>query len=195
MYQGAVTPAGAAFRWHPVCSSPRMQCLSVGIGTPRGARGVRDPLRALHNESPRGGELICFRKRSRCRGIRGHDAPESPVTMGRSTHRKHLHDPIATQHRHLLQMLRGHYGYFRITGKGRALSGFPYEVTHAWQKWLNRCTERGAMPWPRFEKLLERYPRPPPTVVYRAYRPYRTLVPRSLMQEIRTSGSVVAPGG
>lgn len=85
--------------------------------------------------------------------------------------RKHLHDPIATQHRHLVQALRGHYGYFGITGNGRALSGFLYEVTHAWQKWLNRRSGRGAMPWPRFERLLERYPLPPPIVVHSIYRP------------------------
>ncbi len=48
--------------------------------------------------------------------------------------RTHLHDKIARQHSHLVQVLRGHYGYFGITGNANALAGFLYEVTRVWQK-------------------------------------------------------------
>jgi group II intron reverse transcriptase/maturase len=84
--------------------------------------------------------------------------------------RVHLHDKLAKQHQHLVRMLRGHYGYFGITGNANALSRFLYEVTHVWQKWLHRRSGRGSMPWPRFARLLERYPLPPPRVVHSVYR-------------------------
>jgi len=85
--------------------------------------------------------------------------------------RLHLHDRISRQHKHLTQALRGHYGYFGITGNANALSNFLYEVTQAWQKWLHRRTGRGAMPWPRFLRVLKRFPLPPPKVVHSVYRP------------------------
>ncbi len=84
--------------------------------------------------------------------------------------RTHLHRPIAEQHRQLVQKLRGHYGYYGITGNANALSRFMYEVTHVWQKWLHRRTGRGSMPWPRFTRLLKRYPLLPPRVVHSVYR-------------------------
>jgi len=84
--------------------------------------------------------------------------------------RVHLHDKIAKQHKHLVGMLKGHYGYFGITGNANALSAFLYEATHAWQKWLHRRNGRGAMPWPRFMRLLKRYPLPAPVVVHSVYR-------------------------
>ena len=84
--------------------------------------------------------------------------------------RIHLHDKISRQHGHLMRMLRGHYGYFGITGNAYALSRFLYEVTQVWQKWLHRRTGRGAMPWPRFMRVLKRYPLLPPVVVHSIYR-------------------------
>lgn len=89
--------------------------------------------------------------------------------------RIHLHEKIAKQHKHLSQMLRGHYGYYGITGNANVLSGFFYEVTHVWQKWLHRRTGRGAMPWSRFMRLLKRYPLPPPQVVHSVYQDRRQL--------------------
>jgi RNA-directed DNA polymerase len=84
--------------------------------------------------------------------------------------RQHLHDAIAMQHQHLARMVKGHYGYFGITGNANALAAFRYEVHCAWQKWLNRRTGRGAMPWPRFERMVRRYPLPRPEVVHSIYR-------------------------
>lgn len=89
--------------------------------------------------------------------------------------RKHLHDKIARQHEHLVRMLQGHYGYFGITGNASALAAFLYEVTQLWQKWLHRRTGRGAMPWPRFMRLLKRYPLPRPVVVHSVYQDRRQL--------------------
>lgn len=89
--------------------------------------------------------------------------------------RAHLHDKIAKQHEHLVQMLRGHYGFYGITGNAYVLSAFHYEVTLAWRKWLHRRTGRGAMPWPRFWRMLKRYPLPPAVVVHSIYQDRRQL--------------------
>lgn len=85
--------------------------------------------------------------------------------------RTHLHDKLAKQHAHLVRMLRGHYGYFGITGNANALSRFLHEVTRVWQKWLDRRSGRGAMPWPRFRRVLKRYPLPPSIAVHSVCRP------------------------
>ncbi len=89
--------------------------------------------------------------------------------------RAHLHDKISQQHEHLVQMLRGHYGYFGITGNAKALQAYLHEVTRVWRRWLHRRTGRGAMPWPRFLRLLKRYPLPPPQVVHSVYQDRRQL--------------------
>lgn len=89
--------------------------------------------------------------------------------------RAHLHDKIAKQHEHLVRMLRGHYGYFGITGNAHALSAFLHEVRRVWQKWLHRRTGRGGMPWSRFARLRKRYPLPSPQVVHSVYQDRRQL--------------------
>lgn len=89
--------------------------------------------------------------------------------------RKHLHDKIAKQHEHLVRMVQGHYGYYGITGNTAALSAFLHEVTDVWRKWLHRRSGRGAMPWARFKRVVERYPLPPPRVVHSVYQDRRQL--------------------
>ena len=45
----------------------------------------------------------------------------------------------------LTAKLRGHYGYYGITGNSRSLLDFLYQVTRAWHKWLcRRSTRRGS---------------------------------------------------
>jgi group II intron reverse transcriptase/maturase len=52
--------------------------------------------------------------------------------------REHRHRPVGEQHRELVQKLRGHYGYYGITGNSYALSRFLHEVKRRWCYWLNR---------------------------------------------------------
>lgn len=80
--------------------------------------------------------------------------------------RKNLHVDVAGQHVILKQKVTGHYRYYGITGNSRSLSCFHQQVQRAWQKWLNRRSQRSKMDWERFKLLLERYPLPPPTVVH-----------------------------
>ena len=78
--------------------------------------------------------------------------------------REHRHDEVRKQQRVLGQKLRGHFGYFGITGNSDAISRFLHEVTGLWRKWLERRSQRGQMTWERMYRLLKRYPLPPPRI-------------------------------
>ena len=82
---------------------------------------------------------------------------------------QHRHDKISDQQAMLVTKLRGHYAYYGITGNGRALARFRYEVCQTWRRWLNRRSDRSHMPWARFLRLLKRYPLPPVVVVHSIY--------------------------
>jgi RNA-directed DNA polymerase len=81
--------------------------------------------------------------------------------------RRHRHDDVEVQHRALALKLRGHYGYYGVTGNNRALSRLWYETTKIWRKWLCRRSQKGFVTWGKMLRLLERYPLPPPRIVHR----------------------------
>jgi group II intron reverse transcriptase/maturase len=78
--------------------------------------------------------------------------------------RQHRHDAIDTQQQALSQKLRGHFGYFGITGNYEALARFRHEVISRWRKWLSRRSQRGLMTWERMVRLVKRYPLPTPRI-------------------------------
>jgi group II intron reverse transcriptase/maturase len=84
--------------------------------------------------------------------------------------RAHLHHPVVEQHRTLRQKLLGHYGYYGITGNGKALQRFRDLVTRLWRYWLSRRHRRKALSWDVFHRLLRRYPLPPVRIVHSVYR-------------------------
>ena len=84
--------------------------------------------------------------------------------------RAHRHWPVAAQQAALHRKLKGHYAYYGITGNGRALARFLFEVRRLWRKWLNRRSWRGRMTWEKFVRLVARYPLPQPRVVHSIYR-------------------------
>jgi hypothetical protein len=88
--------------------------------------------------------------------------------------RHHRHLPLALQQTALCQKLRGHFGYYGLTGNYETLARFWWEVRRTWHKWLGRRSQRGRMSWEDFERLLVRYPLPPPRVVHSVYRPSRS---------------------
>ena len=57
--------------------------------------------------------------------------------------REHRHMKIKDQHRLLCLKVKGHYGYFGLTGNIRRVSAFRKAVRSAWFTWLNR---RAQMP-------------------------------------------------
>lgn len=74
--------------------------------------------------------------------------------------KRNRHLPLDLQHAHLSRVLRGHYGYFGITGNVRALARFRFAVGRLWRKWLSRRSQRAYIPWARFNRILLRYPLP-----------------------------------
>lgn len=79
--------------------------------------------------------------------------------------RLHRHQAVVDQWRALSRKLRGHYGYYGITGNYERIHSFWECTKHAWRKWLARRSGRAGMPWSRMVRLLERYPLPPPRIV------------------------------
>jgi group II intron reverse transcriptase/maturase len=82
------------------------------------------------------------------------------------------HMPIREQHKMLCLKLRGHYGYYGITGNSIALSNFKWRVERIWRKWLSRRSQksRRKMNWGVMSRLLERFPLPPPIAVHSVMR-------------------------
>lgn len=76
----------------------------------------------------------------------------------------HRHALLAWQHAQLLSKLRGHFGYYGITGNSKALSSVHHWVKQLWRKWLGRRSRDDKMTWERFNLLLERYPLPNPRI-------------------------------
>ena len=104
--------------------------------------------------------------------------------------------PVVRQHQHLSSQLRGQDAYYGITGNGPALRRLRYEVARVWQKWLNRRSHRAAMPWERFQKLLGRYPLPPPGLLSLGVSSRsEAMCLKNRMRQSRTSGSVGDLGG
>jgi len=75
--------------------------------------------------------------------------------------RRMMHDPIEKQHRELSAVLRGHYGYFGITGNGDALARYRTLAELIWGRSLARRSGR-RFAWQRFRSLLKRRPLPLP---------------------------------
>jgi hypothetical protein len=95
--------------------------------------------------------------------------------LSRSLHRVrewcriHRHDPVGEQHHTLSQKMRGHYGYYGVTGNTRALQRFFWEAVAAWRKWLARRSSAAhrTCTWEWMAKLLQRLPLPQPRIVHR----------------------------
>ena len=82
---------------------------------------------------------------------------------------KNRHRPLPEQHKALCQKLRGHAGYFGITGNSRALKRYREKVVELWKKWLGRRSQRAQMSWVKFKRILKRYPLPVTRVVHSTY--------------------------
>jgi RNA-directed DNA polymerase len=74
------------------------------------------------------------------------------------------HTPLPWQHAQLLSKLRGHCGYYGITGNSKSLSSVHFRVTRIWRKWLCRRSRSSNLSWKRFSLLLKRYPLPNPRI-------------------------------
>ena len=83
--------------------------------------------------------------------------------------RKNLHEPLRVQVEVLGRKLKGHFGYYGITGNFEALQRFRWEVIRVWRKWLARRGDPQGMPWERMNRLLKFFYLPEARIVHSVY--------------------------
>lgn len=76
--------------------------------------------------------------------------------------RKNRHNRLPEQKKTLRQKLIGHYNYYGIMGNYRSVAKYAHAVTLLWKKWLGRRSQRAVLTWDAMEKVLRRFPLPPP---------------------------------
>ena len=67
--------------------------------------------------------------------------------------RIHRHDAVEEQQQALQRKMRGHYGYYGITGNARGIARYYWNVTKIWALWLRRRSQRVRGAWDRFSRL------------------------------------------
>jgi len=83
--------------------------------------------------------------------------------------RANLHAPLRVQVEALGRKLKGHFGYFGITGNSTALQRYRQEVVRVWRRWLARRGDPKGMPWDRMNRLLAFFYLPEARVVHSIY--------------------------
>ncbi len=83
--------------------------------------------------------------------------------------RRNLHEPLRVQVEALGRKLKGHFGYYGITGNYKALARYRQEVIRIWRQWLARRGDPRGMPWERMKRLLQFYYLPQARVVHSIY--------------------------
>jgi RNA-directed DNA polymerase len=79
---------------------------------------------------------------------------------------ENLHEPLRVQVEALGRKLKGHFGYYGITGNYEALARYRLEVIRIWRKRLARRGDPEGMPWERMNRLLQFYYLPEARVVH-----------------------------
>jgi group II intron reverse transcriptase/maturase len=110
----------------------------------------------------RKGRWVVWRKTMRKRFTRGLKAMSQWC-------RENRHEPMFEQVERLGRKLKGHFGYYGITGNIGALQRFRWEVIKVWRKWLARRGDPKGMSWERMHKLLDFFYIPPARIVHSAY--------------------------
>jgi RNA-directed DNA polymerase len=80
---------------------------------------------------------------------------------------RHMHAPLAEQHRWLSSVLRGHYGYYGMPHNYPALSLFHQELRRLWFRTLRRRSQKARrLNWDRFKAIVARFPLPLPRITH-----------------------------
>jgi group II intron reverse transcriptase/maturase len=125
-------------------------------------------------ESPRSFDFLGFTHYWE-KSLRGYWTVKRKTASDRSTRflrklnlwcQRNRHTPMAWQHTQILSKLRGHYGYFGVTGNSRCLNSVHHWAKRIWRKWLSRRSRKSNLTWERFNLLLERYPLPNPRICH-----------------------------
>lgn len=83
--------------------------------------------------------------------------------------RDNRHEGLRIQVEKLGLKLKGHYGYYGLTGNLRSLEKFRNAVIAHWRYWLNRRDRSESMSWERMHRLLEIWYIPPARVVHSVF--------------------------
>jgi len=83
--------------------------------------------------------------------------------------RRNLHEPLREQVEALGRKLKGHFGYYGLTGNYPALMRYRQAVIGTWRQWLARRGDPQGMPWERMTRLLQFYCLPEARVVHSVY--------------------------
>ena len=84
--------------------------------------------------------------------------------------RTNRHKPLREQWKKLCEKVRGHYGYYGITGNILSIRSFLRKVQRSWQRWLNRRNNKRNFTWKKFHILLARYSLPTPKIVHSIFK-------------------------
>ena len=79
---------------------------------------------------------------------------------------EHRHLSMKEQQRKLNEKLRGHDGYYGVTGNIRMLSRLRYEVAKLWRRCLQRRNRSSSPNWERFQGMLSVFPLIPARIVH-----------------------------
>jgi group II intron reverse transcriptase/maturase len=83
--------------------------------------------------------------------------------------RANRHEPLREQVEQLGRKLKGHFGYYGLTGNLNSLKRYRWGVIGIWRKWLARRGDPKGMPWARMHRLLEFFYLPEARVVHSIY--------------------------
>ena len=79
---------------------------------------------------------------------------------------EHRHLSMKEQQRKLNEKLRGHDGYYGVTGNIRMLSRLRYEVAKLWRRWLQRRNRSSSPNWEQFQGMLRVFPLFPARILH-----------------------------
>ena len=83
--------------------------------------------------------------------------------------RENRHESLFKQVEQLGRKLKGHFGYYGLTGNFGCLQQFRWEVIKIWRKWLARRGDPQGMPWKRMNRLLDLFYLPAARVMHSIY--------------------------
>ncbi len=84
--------------------------------------------------------------------------------------RANRHLPIGEQWKTLGRKLKGHNGYYGITGNSMGLVRFREAVQRRWKYWLGHRSQKAKRTWEWFKQIKKRFPLPSPIAVHSVLR-------------------------
>ena len=82
--------------------------------------------------------------------------------------RRNRHKPLVVQCKRLRSMIRGHYGYYGISGNFASIKNLHFIANKIWRKWLARRSRKSYINWDYYNKVIAKnYPLPTPKIVHK----------------------------